>query len=47
MYQYIDELDKANAPWYNWATIFLREINTGTWPSRWESLKFEAEKYGY
>jgi hypothetical protein len=20
--------------YYNWATLFLREINTGSWPSR-------------
>jgi hypothetical protein len=32
---------------YNWATLFLGEINTGTWPSRmWESQIREV-KYGH
>jgi hypothetical protein len=25
---------KPNARGYNWATLFLGEINAGTWPSR-------------
>jgi hypothetical protein len=30
---------------YNWATLFLGDINTGTWPSRLGSLEFERVKY--
>jgi hypothetical protein len=27
--------EKEPSAWgYNWATLFLRDINTGTWPSR-------------
>jgi hypothetical protein len=25
---------EPNARWYNWATLFLGEVNIGTWPSR-------------
>jgi hypothetical protein len=25
---------KSNAQGYNWATRFLREVNSGAWPSR-------------
>jgi hypothetical protein len=32
---------------YNWATLFLGEINTETYPSGWESLTFETIKYGH
>jgi hypothetical protein len=39
--------DKPNARRYNWAILFLREINTGTWPYRLGSLKFETLKYGH
>jgi hypothetical protein len=28
-----------NARRYNWTTLFLEEINTGTWPSRLGNLK--------
>jgi hypothetical protein len=31
---------KPNTRGYNWATLFLGEINTGTWHGR--ILKFEA-----
>jgi hypothetical protein len=31
---------------YNWATLFLGDINTGTWPSRLGSLESERVKYG-
>jgi hypothetical protein len=31
---------------HNWATLFLREINTGTWPSRLGGVsKIETIKY--
>jgi hypothetical protein len=36
-------LDKG----YNWATLFLEEINTGTWLSRWGNLKLETVKFGH
>jgi hypothetical protein len=26
--------DKSSAWGYNWATLFLGNLNTGTWPSR-------------
>jgi hypothetical protein len=29
---------QPNARGYNWATLFLGEINIGTWPSRFGSL---------
>jgi hypothetical protein len=31
--------EKGTSAWgYNWATLFLVDINRGTWPSRlWES----------
>jgi hypothetical protein len=32
---------------YNWATLFLGYINTGTRSSRLGSLEFEAVKCGY
>jgi hypothetical protein len=28
---------------YNWATLFLGDINTGTWPSRLGSLRWDSE----
>jgi hypothetical protein len=31
---YKQELKVPNAQGYNWATLFLEEINMGTWPSR-------------
>jgi hypothetical protein len=30
---------KPSARGYNWATLFLGDINTGTWPSRLGSLR--------
>jgi hypothetical protein len=30
----IGKFSKPSAWGYNWVTLFLREINTGTWPSR-------------
>jgi hypothetical protein len=30
---------------YNWATLFLGDINTGPSPSGWGSLKFETVRY--
>jgi hypothetical protein len=33
-----------NARWYNWATLFLGEINTGTWPSMLEESKNRNNK---
>jgi hypothetical protein len=38
-------LDKYNARGYNWATLFLAEINTGTWPSRLGIFKKKTVKY--
>jgi hypothetical protein len=35
----LNHWSKPNAREYNWATLFLVEINTGTWPSRLESKK--------
>jgi hypothetical protein len=32
---------------YNWAILFLGDINTGTWRSGWGSLESEAVKYGH
>jgi hypothetical protein len=40
MYFYVNLMDKPNARGYNWTTLFLGEINTGTWASRLE----ESEK---
>jgi hypothetical protein len=28
---------------YNWVTLFLGDINTRTWPSSWESLKWDSK----
>jgi hypothetical protein len=28
---------------YNWATLFLGEMNSETWPSRWGSLKWDSK----
>jgi hypothetical protein len=36
---------KLTARGYNWATLFLGEINTGTWPSRLGESKLETIKY--
>jgi hypothetical protein len=38
---------KPGAWGYNWATLFLRDINMGTWPSRLVSLESETVKYGH
>jgi hypothetical protein len=32
---------------YNWAILFLGDINTGTWPSILGNLEFETVKYGH
>jgi hypothetical protein len=32
---------------YNWATLFLGKINTGTWPSRLEESKIETIEYAH
>jgi hypothetical protein len=32
-----DFTDEPSARGYNWATLFLEDIITGTWPSRLES----------
>jgi hypothetical protein len=32
---------------YNWATLFLGDINTGTWPSGWGSLESRTIKCGH
>jgi hypothetical protein len=32
---------------YNRATLFLADINTGTWPFGWGSLESETVKCGY
>jgi hypothetical protein len=32
---------------YNWATLFLGDINKGTWPSRLGRVPDETVKYGY
>jgi hypothetical protein len=43
---------KPNTRWYNWATLFLEEINTGTWPSMLEeskkigTIKYDLESSG-
>jgi hypothetical protein len=29
-----DSRGRLHCNWYNWATLFLGDINTGTWPSR-------------
>jgi hypothetical protein len=34
MQKYVNELDKRKYWGCNWATLFLGEINTGTWPCR-------------
>jgi hypothetical protein len=36
-----------NARGYNWATLFLGQINIGTWPSRLRSLRNGANKICY
>jgi hypothetical protein len=33
---------EASAWGYNWANLFLGDINTGTWPFRLRSLEFET-----
>jgi hypothetical protein len=38
-------LSKPSAQGYNWATLFLGSINTGTWPSRFGKPD-ETAKYG-
>jgi hypothetical protein len=32
---------------YNWATLFLGDINTGIWAPVWGSLESETVKYGH
>jgi hypothetical protein len=32
---------------YNWATLFLGDINTRSGPPSWESLESETVKYGH
>jgi hypothetical protein len=32
---------------YNWATLFLGDINTGSWSSTWGSLETETVKCGH
>jgi hypothetical protein len=32
---------------YNWPTLFLRDINTGTWAAGWGSLESETVKCGH
>jgi hypothetical protein len=32
---------------YNWDTLFLGDMNKGTWPSRLGRLSDETVKYGY
>jgi hypothetical protein len=39
------ELDEPSTLGCNWRILFLREINTGTWPVRLGSLKFQTAKY--
>jgi hypothetical protein len=34
----------SNALGYNWATLFVEEINTGTWPSRLINFKNRDNK---
>jgi hypothetical protein len=34
---------KPSGPGYNWATLFLGDINTGTWPSRLGELKLKLK----
>jgi hypothetical protein len=39
--------EKEPSAWgYNWANLFLGDINTRTWPSRLGNLEFETVKYG-
>jgi hypothetical protein len=35
---------KLQWPGYNWATLFLGELNTGTWPPGWGSLRKRDSK---
>jgi hypothetical protein len=50
-YNWEDLLDssfgKPNAWGYSRVTLFLGEINTGTWPSRMGNLNFGTAKYGH
>jgi hypothetical protein len=32
---------------YNWTTLFLGDINTGTWPIRFVGVSDETVKYGH
>jgi hypothetical protein len=43
----IEDIVTGHCAWgYNWASLFLGEINTGTWPPRLgESKKIETIKY--
>jgi hypothetical protein len=38
---------EPSAGGYNWATLFLGDINTGTWAPGWGSLKSETVKCGH
>jgi hypothetical protein len=42
-----DEKREPSAGGYNWVTLILGDINTGTWPSRLGGLKTETVKYGH
>jgi hypothetical protein len=33
--------------WYNWVTLFLGVINTGTWPSRWGKSRIWHSKISW
>jgi hypothetical protein len=42
------ETKREPSSWgYNWATLFLVDINTGTDPPGWGSLESETVKYGH
>jgi hypothetical protein len=38
---------ETQCPGVYWATLFLGDINTGTWPSRLGGVSDETVKYGY
>jgi hypothetical protein len=38
---------EPSAWWYNWATLFLGDVNTETWSSRLGSLETETVKYDH
>jgi hypothetical protein len=41
------ERKKTQCRGYNWASLFLGDINTGTWPSSLGGVSDETVKYGY